>query len=146
MMNIIGSSEIAGTNAGYDWVSLNLNKFLKQEEVSANKLVLGIPFYTRLWEEDKDGNIEATIIFENEVEKYIPEYAEKKWDDLLKQYYVQYEKDGNIYKMWVEDEESIKEKLSLIEKFNLSGAAFWRKDFENESIWNIINEKLEIKK
>ena len=103
MMNIIGSSEIAGTNAGYDWVSLNLNKFLKQEEVSANKLVLGIPFYTRLWEEDKDGNIEATIIFENEVEKYIPEYAEKKWDDLLKQYYVQYEKDGNIYKMWVED-------------------------------------------
>ena len=44
--------------------------------------------------------------------------------------------------MWIEDEDSIKEKLSLVNKYNLAGSPYWVKDFENENIWNIIKQEL----
>lgn len=136
------SSPKEGTTAGFDWVNLNVNKFLKQEEVSNEKLVLAVPFYTRLWKE-KDGKITSSVVLMKNIDSIIPENAEKEWDENLKQYYVQFEKDGAIYKMWIEDEKSIKEKLSLIREKNLQGASFWAKDFENQSIWKAIKESLE---
>ena len=136
------TSEEVGTTAGYNWVKLNVNKFLGQEEVPKEKLVLGIPFYTRLWKE-KDGKIESAPVSMKKIDSIIPSDASKEWDDNLKQYYVQFEKDGATFKMWVEDEKSIKEKLSLIKEKDLQGACFWVKDFENESIWKIVKESLE---
>ena len=76
------------------------------------------------------------------VEKSIPEGVTKEWDDKLKQNYVEYQKDGATYKMWIEDEQSIKEKLDLVDKYNLAGASYWVKDYEQSNIWNVINEKL----
>ena len=55
------SSAVAGTNSGYDWVKANVDKFLGQEEVKAEKLILGLPFYTRLWEES-NGNLEVFTV------------------------------------------------------------------------------------
>ena len=76
------------------------------------------------------------------IEDVIPEGAERTWDDDLKQYYVEFVEDGVTNRIWVEDEESIKAKLSLISEFNLAGAAYWAKDREPESIWPIISEAL----
>ena len=130
-----------GTTAGFNWVSLNVNKFLGQEEVSKEKLVVAIPFYTRLWKE-KDGKITNSVVLMKNIDSIIPEDAQKDWDEELKQYYVEYEKDGATYKMWIEDEKSIKEKLVLIKEKELQGVCFWAKDFENESIWKTIKESL----
>lgn len=130
-----------GTVAGFDWVELNVNKFLKQEEVPAEKLVLGMPFYTRLWK-IKDGEVTSSVVTMKNIEKSIPEGVTKQWDEILKQYYIQYEKDGTIYKMWIEDEKSIKEKLELVNKYNLAGSCYWVKDFETSSIWNMIEQEL----
>ena len=69
--------------------------------------------------------------------------AEKVWDEDLKQYYVQYDRRGATYKMWIEDERSIKEKLSLIKKYNLKGACFWAKDYETNDVWNIIKNDIQ---
>lgn len=137
------SSKEEGTVAGFDWVELNVSKFLDldREGVPAEKLVLGIPFYTRLWKEN-GGEVTSSVVTMKNVEKSIPEGVSKVWDDTLKQNYIQYEKDGNIYKMWIEDEESIKEKLSLVNKYNLAGSCYWVKDFETENIWNIIKQEL----
>ena len=49
MINIGVSSSKPGTTAGYDWVNLSLNKFLKTEEIESDKIILAIPFYTRVW-------------------------------------------------------------------------------------------------
>lgn len=130
-----------GTTAGFNWVSLNVNKFLGQEEVSNEKLILGVPFYTRLWKE-KDGKITSSVILMKDIDSILPENVNKEWDESLKQYYVEFEENGATYKMWIEDEESIKEKLSLIKENHLQGAAFWAKDFEDESIWKTIKESL----
>ena len=138
------SSDEEGTVAGYDWVEANVKKLLDEEKaeyVSNEKLVLGIPFYTRLWKEE-DGKITSSVVTMKNVEKSIPEGVTKEWDDTLKQNYIEYQKDGATYKMWIEDEQSIKEKLDLVDKYNLAGASYWVKDYEQSNIWNVINEKL----
>lgn len=136
------SSPEEGTTAGYNWVLANVNKFLGQEDVPKEKLVLGIPFYTRLWKE-QDGKITSTVVSMKKIDSIVPDNAIKEWDDNLKQYYVQFDQDGATYKMWVEDEASIKEKLSIINTKELQGASFWVKDFETESIWKVVKEALE---
>ena len=80
-----------------------------------------------------------------ETDNYIPEGVEKEWKDDVKQNYVEYQKNGKTYKIWIEDEESIKCKLELIQKYNLAGAAYWEKDRESDSIWKLISEELNIK-
>lgn len=137
------SSPVEGTTAGYNWVKANIEKFLGQEGVDESKLILGIPFYTRVWEE-KDGKITSSTIDMKKIEQVIPEGASRTWDDDLKQYHVEFVEDGATNKIWVEDEESIKAKLSLISEYNLAGAAYWEKDREPESLWNVISEYLGI--
>ena len=136
------SSKKEGTTAGYNWVETNINKFLNQEAIEKEKLILGIPLYTRLWKISQD-NVNSSVVNMNKIEDSLPSDIEKKWDDTLKQYYVEYEKNGNIYKMWIEDEKSITEKLNLIKKYELAGAAFWEKDRETEEIWNLVKKSLE---
>lgn len=134
------NSTTEGTTAGYDWVEANINKFLGQEGVSAEKIILGIPFYTLLWVE---GETPYTVNI-NKVDEVLPNNIEKEWDEDLKQYYVEYEEDGLIHKMWIEDENSIGEKLNLVEKYKLAGAAYWTKDRESEEVLDVISEKLQI--
>lgn len=134
------NSTTEGTTAGYDWVEANINKFLGQEGVSAEKIILGIPFYTLLWVE---GETPYTVDVKD-IDEVLPANVEKQWDEDLKQYYVEYEEDGLIHKMWIEDENSIGEKLNLVEKYKLAGAAYWTKDRESEEVLNVISEKLQI--
>lgn len=137
------SSNKAGTTAGHDWLEVNITKFLGQEGVPAEKLVLGLPFYTRLWQE-KDGKLvkEPGTVSMKRMEASIPTGTQKQWDENLKQYYVEYNKNGSTYKMWIEDETSFTAKLDLVSKYNLAGAAYWMKDMETDNIWNIISSKL----
>ncbi len=137
------SSPVEGTTAGYNWVKANVEKFLGQEGVEANKLILGIPFYTRVWEENSNGEIVGKdAINMKSIDSIVPEGASRTWDDNLKQYYIEYVENGITHKIWAEDEESIKAKLSLIEEYKLAGASFWAKDREPESIWSIVSESL----
>lgn len=138
------SSSEAGTTSGADWVEVNIKKFIgKQEEVLAEKLVLGMPFYTRLWVES-NGEVDSRVVLMNGVESTIPENANRVWNEDLKQYYVEYEKNGKTYKMWIEDEESISAKCDLVNKYNLAGAAYWEKGQEKQEVWDVIAEKLNI--
>lgn len=139
------SSAKEGTTAGYDWVEVNLKKMVgTQEEIQSDKIILGIPFYTRVWEEDS-GNIDSSTIDMKYIDAIVPSNAKKTWDDSLKQYVIEYTKNGKKCKIWAEDEKSIEAKLSLIETYNLAGAAYWKKDGETNSIWDLISEKLNIK-
>ena len=139
------SSTKPGTTAGYNWVNNNVAKFLKQEEVAKEKIILGIPLYTRLWQEKADGNAESKVVNLNKVDKTLSEISEninKTWNDDLKQYYFEQAKNNITYKMWIEDIESIKYKLSIMEENDLAGVAFWRKGMETDDVWNLVAEKI----
>ena len=137
------SSDKAGTTAGYDWVELNLKKFLETYEVESDKLILAIPLYARLWTLDSNGDIEGqTAIPMNEIDESVPSDAERKWDDDLKQNYVEYV-DGNLTKkIWIEDIDSLKEKVSLINKYKLGGVASWELGMETDDVWSMIKQEL----
>lgn len=137
-----GSSK-AGTTSGYNWVEANIKKFLGQEDVPPEKIVLGIPLYMRTWEEKKEGTFVPNIVNMNDLFDVLPENQVATWDEDLKQYYVEYEKKGKKYKMWIENEKSIGEKINLAKKYNLAGIAFWEKDREpNNEFWTFVKEEL----
>ena len=137
------NSNKAGTTAGYNWVEANVKKFLGQEDVDPEKIILGIPLYMRLWEEEEDGTAKPEVVNMKDMFDVLPENQVAKWDEELKQYYVEYEEDGKTYKMWVENEKSVGEKINLANQYNLAGIAFWEKDREtNDEFWTFVKEQL----
>lgn len=138
------SSTTAGTTAGANWVEANIKKFVEREEVSSEKLILGMPFYTRAWRETSEG-AKSNVVAMKYVDSVVPAEAERKWNEDLKQYYVEYQKNGIDYKMWIEDEISIKAKFDLMNKYKLAGAAYWQKDMEKQSIWNVVEQEINVK-
>lgn len=136
------SSTKPGTTAGYDWVKLNLNKFLKTEEIDSNKIILAVPFYTRVWTTSSDGNTTSKTIAMKNIDTVIPDGVEKKWNDDLKQNYVEYSDGDDKKQIWIEDLDSLKEKISLINENNLAGIGSWQKGMEDEAVWKMINKEI----
>ena len=79
----------------------------------------------------------------NEIENVLPEDVERKWNDELKQYYVEYQDGENIKKMWIEDIESLKAKVSLVNENKLAGVASWQKGMETDDVWKMLKQELE---
>lgn len=134
-----------GTTAGYDWIEVSLKKFVgTQEEIDSEKVILAVPFYTRVWYTSSSGERKSMAVDMKKLDDMIPSDAVKNWNDDLKQYVTEYTKNGRQYKVWIEDEKSLDAKLSLIEEYNLAGAAYWKKGSEPDSIWDMISSKLGI--
>ena len=136
------SSTKAGTTAGFNWVETNLKKFLETEEIESNKIVLGVPFYTRLWTE-QNGEVVSKTVNMNSVDEVLPSDVARNWDDNLKQDYAEYTEENAIKKMWIEDLRSIEAKVSLVKQYNLGGVAAWEKDRETEGTWEIIKNAIQ---
>ena len=135
-----------GTTAGCDWTEANIKKFVgTQEEIDSKKIILAVPFYTRVWYTNENGQKKSVAVDMKRLDEIIPSGSTKTWDDSLKQYVTEYTKNGRKYKVWIEDEKSLDAKLSLIFEYNLAGAAYWKKDSEPNSIWNMISNKLNVK-
>lgn len=134
------SSTTAGSVAAYNWVEVNLNKFLgTQEEIEKEKVILGIPFYTRLWRETGE-DVTSSVVDMKDVNNVLPGDIQKEWLDDVKQNYIEYERNGSIYKMWIEDIDSIRAKINLAREKEIAGVAFWAKGREDESVWDVVEE------
>lgn len=136
-------SKKPGSNASYDWVEKNIKKFIENQSVDPNKIILAVPFFTRVWKVNQDGTTEdSTAIIMKNQKKYIDKATQKKWLDDCKQNFIEYTEGGYTYQMWVEDSDSVKAKIDLIKKYNLAGAAFWQKGNETDDIWDTVSKYL----
>lgn len=131
-----------GTTSGYEWVKVNLDKFVETEEIEPEKIILGLPFYTRVWTTQNGELVRTDVVAMKNVDANIPTGVEKIWDEVTRQNYIKYDSNGYTREMWIEDIESYKEKLLLINEYGLGGVANWCKDMEPEEIWSVINENL----
>ena len=138
------TSKKAGTTAGYNWVKLSLEKFINREEIPAQKIILAVPFYTRVWTVDNNKVISNPTLSIKKIDEVIPNDVKRKWDEELKQYYVEYEVDGEKKQVWLEELDSLKAKISLINENNLAGVASWVKGMETEEVWSMFKEELNL--
>lgn len=143
------TSPKSGSVASIGWVEKGIVRSL--ETIPKDKLLLGIPFYTRVWEEtiDEDGKtiVSSKAIAIKNADKIITENdAQVVWDEKTGQHFATYEKDGSIYKIWLEDSKSIELKAKLAQKYGLKGIASWRKGYEYQEIWEVIKTVMDDKK
>lgn len=134
-------SPVSGSVSQLKWVEDHLKKVLL--EVPKEKLLLGMPFYTRVWKEEYDASnklvVTSRAVSMQYAEQLVAENnASKIWDAVSGQYYATYKKDGATYKIWLEDESSIKLRVELSQKYNLAGVASWKMGFEKPGIWDVI--------
>lgn len=136
------SSPISGSVASINWVEKGIIGSL--EEIPSNKLVLGMPYYTRIWEEtSQNGKIKNTskAISMSKVQSIIEEKnLTPIWKEDIGQHYVEYKEGSKTFKIWIEDGKSIEKKLELAKKYNLVGVAGWKKGLETKDIWEVIEE------
>ncbi|UOR12595.1 glycosyl hydrolase family 18 protein [Halobacillus amylolyticus] len=136
------TSSTAGSVASLPWVENNLQTLL--EEVPNEQLLLGIPLYTRLWEE-KNGEVSSTSMTMDEAEQWVEANGlTPELDESSGQHFVHTTKDGTTYKMWLENETSLKKRIELMRKYDLGGIASWSVYFANEDTWAFIDEQLKL--
>lgn len=141
------TSPKSGSVASIGWVRRGIENSLQQ--IPAEKLIMGIPYYTRLWAETPiDGGVKVSskAYGMESARKLLKEHnVEPVWNEEAAQYYGQYQQDGVTYKIWLEDEASIAEKIKLVEEHNLAGIAGWKRGMEKDAIWDVLYENLKEK-
>ena len=148
-----GSYE-AGSVASIGYLEDGITEALRS--VPADKLIAGVPFYTRLWLETPKTEEELESEKGTEAEMYPNKVtssaygmddaaelvssmgAQTVWDDKTKQNYAEWEGDGGIYKIWLEDTQSLEEKLKVIKENQLAGVAEWSLGMEGSGVWDLI--------
>jgi spore germination protein YaaH len=133
-------SPVAGSVGSLPWVEEGLQAVL--EEVPADRLLLGVPFYTRLWrEETKNGVFTVTskaLGMEAAEETLRQNRAVIQWDAVARQNFGVFREGQAQCKIWLEDQESMALRVALVKKYGLAGIASWRRGFEKPAIWNVI--------
>lgn len=135
-------SKTAGSVADIPWTTAALKKTL--EEVPAEKLILGIPFYARIWETVDGKVVKTSAVGMSTVAKRIAENgAQIVYDPKTGQNYAEWTSGNSVFKVWIEDKTSIQARIDLVNQYNLAGVASWSKTFETPDIWGYIEELLE---
>lgn len=114
--------------------------------VPANKVILGIPFYTRLWQETGSGD---SVKVSSKAygmgygkQLMIDKGAKIEWNEEVAQYYGEYKEGDVTFKMWLEDQRSLAEKLKVASQYRLAGVAGWKLGLESEEAWEAISQYL----
>ena len=134
-----GSPE-AGSVASINYVENGIADTVSQ--VPANKVINAIPFYTRIWE-TTGSSISSQAVGMEMAEEYVAAHnIDVEWNEETCQNYGEYTSGDTLYQVWLEDEESIRGKLNIMEKYGIGGVAAWRLGFEKPEIWDEIETYL----
>ena len=132
-------SENAGSVASYGYLTKAVDDILTM--VPKEQVIMAVPFYTRLWMESEENGVKkltsealAMATAEAELKR---NGVTAEWDEQTRQYYAEYEKNSATYKIWLEETDSLREKLSYIKSADLAGTAVWRLGFEKPEVWSL---------
>ena len=148
-----GSYE-AGSVASISYLKNGVAEALQM--VPAEKLVAGVPFFTRLWFETPKTEEELAQEAGTEAAQYPDKLsstaygmteaadvvaeagAQTGWDEQTMQNYAEWEADGGTYRIWLEDRQSLEAKLKVISENDLAGVAEWSLGMEDPAVWDLI--------
>ncbi|BBI35245.1 glycosyl hydrolase family 18 protein [Cohnella abietis] len=142
------SSPVSGSVSSLSFSEKSIKRILEEDRVPASKLILGVPFYTRIWTEEPKGTdgvkVSSKTMNMDAVQKLI---KEKKLTPVFSeetgQQYVEFKEGNLVKKIWIEDASSIKARAELAKKYDLAGVASWRRGFESSDIWSVLDKSLQ---
>lgn len=114
--------------------------------VPPSQVIMALPFYTRLWKEQSTESgieVSSSAYGMSQAESIVAANGAKvSWDKETAQNYAQYESQGIVYKIWLEDEKSLEEKLKVVfaeqENGKIAGVSSWKLTLEKSSVWDTI--------
>ena len=131
-------SDKAGSVASIDFVERGIANTV--EQVPAQKVINGIPFYTRIWE-TSGTTVSSQAVGMDMAHVYMQEHGiTARWDEETCQNYGEYQSGDSFIQVWLEDAESIRVKLNILLKYGIGGVAEWKLGFESSSVWDVIEE------
>jgi len=139
-------SKEAGSISEISWVENNVSSLINDSKIPSNKIILGVPFYTRLWMEESDGTLTTKTYSMNNSQEFLDKYnLTPNMDNISGQNYVAVELGNIMYKLWIEDAQSMEKRADTVLKYDLAGISAWQRGFETEDIWQILKNKLKEK-
>lgn len=139
-------SDLVGSVASMEFERTGIENMLT--EVPGEKMISAIPFYSRLWytETLEDGSVSVTseAVTMEQAGRLVEENgAEVSFDESAGQQYAQWtDEEGRLCQIWLEDEDSVRERASMISEYGLGGIAAWVLGNEEDFVWEIISEEI----
>ena len=132
-----GSQE-AGSVASISYVTQGIQMALN-EGIDKDRLINAIPFYSRIWETG-DGQVSSKALGMQDIQNFIQTHGmTESWNAEAGQNYAETTEDGKKIQIWVEDAQSIQQKLDVMQSFGIKGVAEWRLQFETADVWDTIS-------
>lgn len=129
-------SEEAGSVSSIGFVKDAAGKIT--EMVSPERVIMALPFYTRLWKLSQEGLTSAAYSMSGAQSILNDRKVDPAWDAESGQYYAEYQENGSTFQIWLEEERSIEEKLKAVTQSGINNVSFWRLGFEKTEVWNTV--------
>ncbi|WP_332236730.1 glycosyl hydrolase family 18 protein [Sporolactobacillus sp. KGMB 08714] len=126
-----------GPVTSLQWLKNNVQQFIKTG-ISAQKLLLGLPSYTRVWQVDANGaTIQSQAVSSEDFNNLmLKEHHSGQWNSTTGTSYVSYSVGGKQYKAWLMNDQSLQSYLQLIQDYHLAGYGFWNLNLMSANNWN----------
>lgn len=133
-----GSGGTAGSVSSIDYVESGIADTL--EYVPAEKLINGIPFYTRIWKTTGTEVVGESVGMQAAANFVAENGIQTQWQEAECQHYGEIQKGDTLYQVWMEDYDSVKVKLDVMKTYDLAGVAEWKLGLETADVWDLIVE------
>ncbi len=131
-----GTGGQAGSVSSIDYVEQGIADTLQY--VPAEKLINGIPFYTRIWKTTGPDVIGESVGMQTAANFLAENNIQAQWQEEECQYYGEIQKGETFYQVWLENYDSVKVKLDVMKTYDLAGVAEWKLGLETPDVWELI--------
>ncbi|MCR5250169.1 MAG: chitinase [Lachnospiraceae bacterium] len=132
----------AGSVSSIPFVEKAVTDTLDKYKVPAEKIVCGLPFYTRIWRTEGSSTHSEAVSMPTAWEWVESRNITPDWLDDCCQYYVEKQDGTALYQIWLEDPESLKAKIDVISGHGIHSIAAWKLGLEDKDVWPVISDKL----
>ena len=132
------TSEEIGSVASIGFVQQGIEDTLR--EVDPSSVINGVPLYGRCWVERYGSTVPDTQALAMDAQQqFVSEHGiTLEWDASVGQNVGSSDDGSARYSIWMEDSDSMTQRLEMMKTYNLAGVACWRLGLENPEIWNVI--------
>lgn len=130
-----GGDSTPGPVADVPWTTQSVRDLLNTG-VPSDQLILGLPFYSRFWHVQANGNVRSEAIADTNVSSILTKHqAVSHWDGKLGVSYAKYAKSDGYEEAWIETPQTMQEKVQLVRDDGLAGVSVWSLGLSNEETW-----------